>query len=133
MTKGAYSDKSMGRRARLIAIVDDDYRVLESLDDLLQSAGYGTILHSAAEEFLQSPERKDVDALISDVGLPGMSGLELLRKLQRDSQAPPTILITGRGEAHLEQDARALGVLRLFAKPFDTAELLATLEREFSS
>jgi len=65
--------------------------------------------------------------LISDIALPGMSGIELIRTLRSQSLLLPVILITGRSEAHFEQDARDLGVLRLFIKPFDTAALLATL------
>ena len=117
---------------RLIAVVDDDFRMLESLDDLLQSSGYQTLLNPSAEKFLESPARSDVDLLISDIGLPGMSGIELLRKLKLNSECPPTILVTGRGEAHLEQDARELGVLRLFMKPFDTRELLALIYAQFA-
>jgi DNA-binding response OmpR family regulator len=116
-----------------IAVIDDDYRVLESLDDLLQSSGYRTLLSPSAEQFLESPARGGVDVLISDIGLPGMSGIELLRRMKLSSQCPPAILITGRSEAHLEQDARDLGVLRLFMKPFDTRELLATLDAQFAT
>ena len=120
--------------ARLIAVVDDDYRVLESLDDLLQSSGYRTLLHTSAEGLLQSPELASIDALISDIGLPGMSGIELLRTLRRSSAVPlPAILITGRTEPHLEQQARNLAVLRFFTKPFDTQQLLAALGRQFRS
>lgn len=120
--------------ARLIAVVDDDYRVLESLDDLLQSSGYRTVLHTSAEGLLQSAALASVDALISDIGLPGMSGIELLRAVRKRIAPPlPAILITGRSETHLEQHARDLGVLRFFTKPFDTKELLAALDRQFPS
>ena len=122
----------LSARGRFIAVIDDDYRVLESLDDLLQSSGYRTLLTSSAEQFLESPANGRVDVLISDIGLPGMSGIELVRKLKLSSQCPPVILITGRGEAHFEQDARDLGVLGLFMKPFDTREFLATLEAQLS-
>lgn len=115
-----------------IAVVDDDYRVLESLDDLLQSAGYRTLLSPSAEQFLAAPACGSVDVLISDIGLPGMSGLELLRTMQLGSMCPPAILITGRGEAYLEQDARNLGALRLLMKPFDTCELLAMLAEQLA-
>jgi FixJ family two-component response regulator len=118
--------------ARLIAVVDDDYRVLESLDDLLQSSGYRTQLHTSAESLLQSAALGSVDALISDIGLPGMSGIELLRSVRQRLAPPlPTILITGRSETYLEQHAQDLGVLRFFTKPFDTQELLAALDRQF--
>jgi two-component system response regulator FixJ len=115
-----------------IAVIDDDYRVVESLDDLLQSSGYRTQLHDSAESFLDAPARDSVDVLISDIGLPGMSGIELLRKLKLEARCPPTILITGRGEAHFEQEALELGVLRLFLKPFDSAELLALIDAQFT-
>ena len=119
---------------RLIAVVDDDYRVLESLDDLLQSSGYRTTLHPSAESFLESADLELVDALISDIGLPGISGIELLRRLRlRSGTQIPTILITGRTETYLEDLARELGALRFFAKPFDTQILLAELNRKFSS
>ena len=120
--------------ARLIAVVDDDYRVLESLDDLLQSSGYRTLLHTSAEDLLKSTALAAVDVLISDIGLPGMSGIELLRTVRQDLALPlPAILITGRSEPYLEQHAKALGVLRFCTKPFDTQELLAVLDRQFPS
>jgi FixJ family two-component response regulator len=125
--------RAYARHGPLIAVVDDDERVLESLDDLLQSSGYRTFLSTSVERFLDSPARSTVDALISDIALPGMSGIELLRTLLRDSQHPPAILIAGRNEARFEEAARDLGVLRLFVKPFDTDELLAMLERQFAS
>jgi FixJ family two-component response regulator len=119
---------------RLIAVVDDDYRVLESLDDLLQASGYRTVLHTSAEALLESATLASVDALISDIGLPGMSGIELLRTVRQSLALPlPAILITGRGEPYLEQHARALGVLRFLTKPFDTKELLDALNRQFPS
>jgi FixJ family two-component response regulator len=121
------------KRGRLIAVVDDDYRVLESLEDLLQSSGYETLLSSCAEEFLESPRRRHVRVLISDIGLPGMSGIELVKVLQQRSEFVPTILITGRNEVHLEQDTRDLKVLRLLAKPFDTSELLDVLAAQFAT
>lgn len=117
---------------RLIAIVDDDYRVLESLEDLLQSSGYRTLVSTSAEDFLQSPHRPEVEALISDIGLSGMSGIELVRTMQQNARALPTILITGRTETHLEQDASDLGILRFLTKPFDTTELLNLLARLFA-
>jgi DNA-binding response OmpR family regulator len=112
--------------------VDDDYRVLESLDDLLQASGYRTLLHTTAEGLLESTTLASVDALISDIGLPGMSGIELLRTIRQGLVLPlPAILITGRSEPYLEEHARELGVLRFLTKPFDTRELLAALEHQF--
>jgi FixJ family two-component response regulator len=121
------------RGGELIAVVDDDSRVLESLEDLLKSSGYRTLLCLSAEEFLESPHRPHVRALISDIGLPGMSGIELVRTLRQCSQHVPTILITGRTEAHLAQDASGLELLCFLAKPFDTSQLLDILTRQFTA
>jgi FixJ family two-component response regulator len=131
MTKSARKQPSL---VRLIAVVDDDHRVLESLDDLLQSSGYRTSLHTSAEELLQCEALPSIDALISDIGLPGVSGIDLLRTLRQGAGPPlPAILITGRSEPYLEQHAKNLGVLRFFTKPFDTQQLLTALEQQFSS
>ena len=111
-----------------VAVVDDDHRVLESMQDLLEAFGYRALLYATAEEFLESPERDSVDCLISDIGLPGMSGLDLMRVMRGESRSLPTILITARTEAHLEREAAELEPLRYFLKPFDAAQLLATLE-----
>ena len=116
----------------LIAVVDDDYRMLQSLDDLLQAEGYRTLLCASAEHFLGQPARQAVDFIISDIALPAMSGIELLRTLRGQASLPPAILITGRNERHFEEDARDLGVLRLFSKPIDSGELLTTLRAALS-
>lgn len=124
---------STATKGLLIAVVDDDYRVLESLENLLQSSGYRTLLSASAEAFLQSPQRCVVDVLISDIGLPGMSGIDLVRTMQQRAQHLPTILITGRTETHLEQDARKLGVWQFLTKPFDTSALLDILAQRFAN
>jgi two-component system, LuxR family, response regulator FixJ len=116
----------------LVAVVDDDTRVLESLDDLLQVSGYRTALYATAEHFLEARPRAKVALLISDIALPGMSGIDLLRTLHGDSTYPPTILITGRSETYIEREAHDLGALRLFLKPFDMVDLLTTLRASLS-
>jgi DNA-binding response OmpR family regulator len=119
-----------GESRGYVAVVDDDFRILESLGDLLNLAGYKTLLSASAEEFLQSPDRKDVDVLISDIGLPGLNGLDLVRTLRRQSECPPAILLTGRNEAYLEEEAEELAVARLLIKPFDTEELLGLVQQQ---
>lgn len=132
MTADSQNDAPSRPHARLIAIVDDDHRMLESLENLLQSSGYRTLLYLSAEAFLHSPEGKNVDFLISDVGLPSMNGIELLKTIRRERQMLPAVLITARTESHYEENARELGVV-LFAKPFDSNELLRTIERQLGA
>jgi DNA-binding response OmpR family regulator len=112
----------------VVAIVEDDPRVLESLQELLHSGDYETFLYAGAEHFLADAGRQHAAALISDIGLPGMSGLDLLRTLRSASSHLPVLLITARRDPTLERQARELGAARLFFKPFDAAEILATLD-----
>ncbi len=101
--------------------------MLESLQELLQSGGFATRAYASAEHFLSDVKRNGLAALISDIGLPGMSGLDLLRVLRAEPSDVPVILITARHDPDLDHQARELGAAKLFYKPFDTADLLATL------
>lgn len=108
-----------------VAIVDDDFRILESLDNLLASAGYEVMLFESGEMFLNADCTDRIACLISDIGMPRMSGWELMKTARWRRPDLPVILITGR------EDERPTGVpkseCRLFRKPFDGAELLEAL------
>jgi two-component system, LuxR family, response regulator FixJ len=112
----------------IVAVVDDDVGVLESTGELLESSGYRPLLYASAEEFLSSPRRDTVKFLISDIGLPGMSGLDMVRAMRRESRGLPTILITALTQPRLEEIAAELEVLRFFFKPFDGAQLVAAID-----
>src|SRR5215469_8182357 len=86
-----------GPRAALVAVVDDDGRVLESLDELLTFAGYRVRLYSSAEEFLSTRPFKEVVCLLSDIMMPGMGGLDLLQTVRTESPDLPVIFITAHG------------------------------------
>lgn len=116
-----------------IAIVEDDSRVLESLQELLQSAAYETLLYTTAEDFLADARRTCAAVLISDIGLSGITGLDLLRALRAESTRIPVVLITARRDPKLARQARELGAVKLFYKPFDPAEILATLHAIITS
>lgn len=108
----------------LVAVVEDDLNVLESLESLLESAGYRALLYASGEDFLVSNRLWDIDCLISDVGLPGISGLELLRLVHSGRPELPIIIITARDEPNLLQVALDAGARRAFMKPIDNADLL---------
>ena len=114
----------MTHRKRTIAIVDDDPRLLESLEDLLESAGYLTrSFSSPASLFIEG--LSGIDLLITDIGMSGMDGFEL-RAVAKDVRPElPVFLITGRHEI-ADQD-RAQGVDAFFRKPFDGSALLAAI------
>ena len=112
---------------RNIAVVDDDYRILESLESLLESAGHVVHLFSSGEAFLESGVFPEIDCLISDVSMPGVDGFGLLRSARLDRPDLPVILITGREElmnAQLPSDATPR---KFFRKPFDGKKLLAAV------
>jgi FixJ family two-component response regulator len=111
----------------LVAVVEDDPRVLGSLESLLASAGYDVLLFSSAEAFLSSDRLYAVDCLISDIGLPGMNGIDLLRELRSRGIAVRSFFITGRKEDSVLRAGLAAGALRTFLKPFDVAEILNSI------
>jgi FixJ family two-component response regulator len=116
----------------VVAVVDDDYRILESLEDLLESAGYGVRLFASARQFLDTAIT-EVDCVISDIGMPDPDGIALQQIIRNSRPTLPVILITGRHEyATVEHDA-ALGGRLLFEKPFDARELLAAIGSELQA
>jgi FixJ family two-component response regulator len=111
----------------VIAVVDDDQRILESLGGLLESADYAVHLFSSAPALLESAHLAEIDCLISDIGLPGVDGLELIRLLQATRPGLPTILITGHSETLSRLPASTLRYYCLFKKPFDGQEILTAI------
>jgi FixJ family two-component response regulator len=116
----------------MVAVVDDDYRVLESLEDLLESAGYRVRLFASAKQFLDSAIT-EVDCVISDIGMPGVDGLALQRIIRNFRPTLPVILITGRHEFATAGREAAGGGRLLFEKPFDRRELLAAVGSELKA
>lgn len=114
----------MSKERPVVAVVDDDPRVLESLEELLESAGYVATSFPSAKLLLVNGLSR-LDVLITDIGMPGMDGFELrdlVKKLRPDL---PVFLITGRHE-NADQD-RAQGIGGCFRKPFDSQALLAAI------
>jgi FixJ family two-component response regulator len=114
----------MGDTRSVVAVVDDDPRLLESLGDLLESAGYAARGYPSAGALLLGG-LAELDLLITDIGMPGMDGFELREIVRQARPELPVFMITGRHEI-ADQD-RARGVTGFFAKPFDADVLLATV------
>jgi FixJ family two-component response regulator len=113
----------------VVAVVDDDSRILESLEDMLESAGYRVRLFASAKHFLDTAIA-EVDCVISDIGMPGADGFELQRIIRNSRPTLPVILITGRHEFATAEREAARGGRLLFEKPFDTRQLLAAIGSE---
>jgi len=109
----------------VVVVVDDDPRLLESLEDLLESAGYSARCFSSAQALLDDG-LSDVDVLISDIGLPNINGFELRNRVRSARPDLPVFLMTGRHE--IADQSRAQGISGFFRKPFDGQLLLAAIK-----
>jgi len=116
-----------------IAIVDDDARVLESIKDLLEAAGYSVLLFHSAEALIEGEGLDRLDCLITDIGLPLVDGFELGRIVRSTFPKLPVIFITGRHENADQQRAAEFGRQAFFRKPFDAAALLSAVSRALST
>ncbi len=115
------------RNTFVVAVVDDDKRILRSLKSLLESVGYAPLLFRSAEAFLAANGTFEADCLISDIGLPGMNGIDL-RDAVCDSRPDfPVFLVTGRAELLPKAEvSRHRG--ELFLKPLNGLHLLKTID-----
>jgi FixJ family two-component response regulator len=125
----AYPAKSGSVTSPLVSIIDDDEALCLSLVDLLHSVGYRVEPYGSAEAFLASSNLLSLDCILSDIHMPGMSGLDLLRTLRERGLATPVILITALPDKHLDDEAIALGARCLLRKPFRANCLLACVQR----
>jgi FixJ family two-component response regulator len=114
-------------RHSVIAVVDDDRSVLESLAMLLASAEYDVRLFESARALLESGDLREIDCLISDVGMPVMDGFELARTVRAARPELPVIVITGRPDLLNRSKLAYPEYYRVFTKPFDGPELLTTV------
>ena len=111
--------------APLVAVVDDDISVRESLESLISSAGLEVTVSASAEEFLKSVHRREADCLILDVRLPGMSGIELHHQLVAQKCNVPVIFITAHAsDNRARAEAASDWTVGYLTKPFSDDELL---------
>jgi FixJ family two-component response regulator len=112
------------KAGHLIAIVDDDESVREATTSLLKSNGFRAETFSSAEEFLKSPLVEKTRCLLLDIGMPGMSGLELQRHLAGEGRRIPIIFITAHDNPAVRQEAMRAGAVDFLPKPFGEEALL---------
>ena len=117
-------------RRSLVAVVDDDYRVLESLEELLVSAGHAVRPFPGAKAFLADACLLEIDCLIADIAMPVVDGFELQRLVRNARPELPVLFITARHEPADRQRASAQGGQGFFQKPFDGPALLAAVAQE---
>ena len=113
----------------LVAIVDDDEALCSSLVDLMRSVGYCAEPFASAEALLTSSNLFLFDCVIADVHMLGMSGLNLVRKLQDRDCMTPVILITALPDKRLDDEVISVGAQCLIRKPFESKALLHYVAR----
>ena len=117
----------------LVSVVDDDRFFRESMCRLMRSLGHTVDVFSSALEFLASPRLTETACLIADIHMPGMTGLELLRRLIDTGRAIPTILVTAFPNDADRARAESDGVLCYLRKPVDEEQLTRCVGEAFRS
>ena len=117
----------MKTKRSLIAVVDDDESIRESLPDLLREFGFAAETFSSAEEFLASDNLGRTNCLILDVAMPGMTGPDLQRALANRRQTIPIVFITAQRDETLGPRLLELGAVDCLLKPFSEDDLLEAL------
>jgi FixJ family two-component response regulator len=118
-----------GQRRPLVYVVDDDLSVREGLASLLCSVGWRVESFASAAEFLRHEAPAEPSCLVLDVGLPGLSGMDLQRELATADRHLPIIFITGHGDIPTTVRAMKAGAVEFLTKPFLEQELLASIEQ----
>jgi FixJ family two-component response regulator len=112
----------------VISIVDDDVCARAAVEALVRKLGYVAVTFASAEDFLGSNHVNDTSCLITDVHLPGLSGVELHRHLLENGFAAPTIFVSGLADETTRREALAAGAVGFLSKPFGQKSLIDCLK-----
>lgn len=112
----------------LIAVVEDDARVRIALDRLLQSCGYAVLSFGSGGAFLAAVDQHEIDCVVLDLHMPGMSGFEVQECLAAQGRAIPVVVITGQDSRAARQRTLAGGASAFLCKPVDREALTSAIE-----
>ena len=119
----------MSHTTPLIFVVDDDISIRESLELLIQSAGWEPRLFASAQEFLSLPRIPGPSCLVLDVSLPGLNGLDLQKRVAGERPDMPIIFVTGHGDVPMSVRAMKAGATEFLTKPFIDDVLLGAIRQ----
>ena len=119
----------MPEKKPIVHVVDDDVSVREGLGSLIRSAGLRIETFASAQEFLDSPRSDVASCLVLDVRLPGLSGLDLQKRMAEAHIEIPIIFITGHGDVPTSVRAMKAGAVEFLTKPFRDRDLLAAIQQ----
>jgi FixJ family two-component response regulator len=119
----------MPRRRKIVAVVDDDLSMLGATRDLLEACGFATRSFASAEEFLKNGAASQIDCLLLDIHLGGMSGIELRRRLKISDANLPVIFITALDDEDTRVQAQQAGCVAFLHKPYSARQLVDAIEK----
>jgi two-component system, LuxR family, response regulator FixJ len=111
-----------------VYVIDDDEAMRDSLDFLLGSAGFHITVFESAHHFLDAVPSIDFGCVVSDVRMPGIDGIELLKRLKASHSAFPVVIMTGHGDVPLAVEAMKLGAVDFLEKPFEDDRLIGMID-----
>ena len=111
-----------------IAVIDDDDSFRVALVESLSSFGYGAEGYASAEDYVGAMGDRTFNCVVTDIHMPGMSGLDLMKYLAARGATTPVVLITARSDSNLEAKAAAAGAACLLRKPFEMNDLIKCIE-----
>jgi len=111
-----------------IAVIDDDESFRVALMESLSSFGYECSGYASAEDYVLGIGDRPFDCVVTDIHMPGMSGLDLMKRLAARGSTTPVVLITARSDLNLEVKAAAAGAACLLRKPFEINDLIKCVE-----
>jgi FixJ family two-component response regulator len=117
----------------LVSIVDDDHSVRQAIESLIRSVGLRAETYGSTEEFVDCGHLTDVACLILDVRLPGKSGLELQRELNRGTYKIPIVFVSAQSDDEMRRQALSQGAVEFLYKPFSEESLLDAVDAALKS
>jgi two-component system response regulator FixJ len=111
-----------------VYVIDDDEAMRDSLDFLLGAADFQVTLFESAQHFLDALPTIDFGCVVSDVRMPGIDGIELLKRLKAGGSLFPVVIMTGHGDVPLAVEAMKLGALEFLEKPFEDDRLIGMID-----
>jgi two-component system response regulator FixJ len=115
-----------------VYVIDDDEAMRDSLDFLLGAAGFEVTLFESAQHFLDVISGIEIGCVVSDVRMPGIDGIELLKRLKTSRSALPVVIMTGHGDVPLAVEAMKLGAVDFLEKPFEDDRLIGMIDAALS-
>ena len=119
----------MPKRRKIVAVVDDDPSMLSAAESLLDAQGFATMVFASAEEFLDRGAATQVDCLLLDIHLGGVSGIELRRRLKDSGSMLPVIFMTALDDEAMRERAIKAGCVAFLRKPFQARQLIDAIKK----